>query len=195
MIADFRAGADYHPILELTLQRTVGAHRTMVARARLLPVEGGDGLVGSGGSDRRPICCANAYLEMLNSALADPLRLPAGKRGRSISVMDRLHPYLYFLEGLTAGAGSRRMRHGVCSGNPFRVANSCGRSHLRLRAPMCMRSLLRARIYGAATIGMNTTEAAEDEAAELSGFQAISGDRASTADFSSDGATARCRRM
>jgi hypothetical protein len=120
-----------------------------------------------------------AYLDMLNIALATH----SGYLAASTDVyqtdvyqtMDRLHPYLYFLEGLLPV-----LDRAECAKAYIQGIHTVARL-LRQIAPLFARSdvygqLLRARIYGAAKIGINT-EAAEDELRELMGFQAESSDR------------------
>jgi hypothetical protein len=116
----------------------------------------------------------NAYLDMLNIALVTHSGYLPGSTDAHIT-MDRLHPYLYFLEGLLPV-----LDRAECAKVYFEGIHSVSRM-LRQIAPQFARSdvygqLLRARIYGAATIGINA-EAAGDEIHELLGFQAESSDR------------------
>jgi hypothetical protein len=173
MITDFRSGAEYHPILELPAREplarteqwshTPGCYQLKAALAWWdLADATGDQIL------------RDAYLNMLNTALvAHSGYLPGSTDAHQI--MDRLHPYLYFLEGLLPV-----LDRAECAKAYFEGIHSVSRI-LRQIAPLFARSdvygqLLRARIYGAATIGINT-EAAEDELRELMGFQAESSDR------------------
>ncbi|HEY1336909.1 MAG TPA: hypothetical protein VGF59_05335 [Bryobacteraceae bacterium] len=91
-------------------------------------------------------------------------------------VMDRLHAYLYFLEGLLPRAGEKRGGAAVCDGIR-RVAQ-----HLEEIAPEFARSdvyaqLLRMRMYAdAAGVTTLDRDAAAREAAHLAAFQAADGD-------------------
>jgi hypothetical protein len=88
--------------------------------------------------------------------------------------MDRLHPYCYFLEGLTP-----LLDRAECAKAYIQGIYSVAR-YLREIAPSFARSdvyaqLLRARICGAAAVGINAG-AATEEAEALAGFQAVSDD-------------------
>jgi hypothetical protein len=183
MIADFRAGVEYHPILELPAKqplarteqwsRTPGCYQLKAALAWWDLAEAtGDRVL------------RNAYLDMLNTALVTHSDyLPGTTDAHLVDVyqsdvyqtMDRLHPYLYFLEGLLPV-----LDRAECAKTYFEGIHSVSKI-LRQIAPLFSRSdvygqLLRVRIYGAATIGINT-EAAEDELHQLMRFHAESGDR------------------
>ncbi len=178
MITDFRTGAEYHPILKLPAKeplarteqwsRAPGCYQLKAALAwwDLADATGDEGL-------------RDAYLDMLNNALVTHAGYLPGTTDAHMTdvyqTMDRLHPYLYFLEGMLPV-----LDRAECAKVYFEGIHSVSRI-LRQIAPLFARSdvygqLLRARIYGAATIGINA-EAAEDELRELAGFQAESNDR------------------
>jgi hypothetical protein len=172
MIAHFRGVADYHPIIELPsrepLARTEEWSRAPGCYQLKAALAWWDLAEATGDKSLREM-----YLEMLNSALATHADYLPGSADEH-RVMDRLHPYLYFLEGLTP-----LLDRVECATVYVQGIHAVSRT-LRRIAPSFARSdvyaqLLRARIYGVAAIGMNTTEAAE-EAAKLSEFQAVSGD-------------------
>ncbi len=93
-----------------------------------------------------------------------------------LKVMDRLHPFLYFLEGLLPRAADKRCAAAICAGIP-RVA-----ALLREIAPRFVRSdvyaqLLRVRLLADREgIAPLDRAAAEYEAAQAARFQAVSSD-------------------
>jgi hypothetical protein len=173
MITAFRSGAEYHPILELPakkpLERTEqwsrapGCYQLKAALAWWdLADATGDYLL------------RGAYLDMLNIAMVTHCDYLPGTTD-VYQTMDRLHPYLYFLEGLLPV-----LDRAECAKAYIQGIHAVSRI-LRQIAPLFARSdvygqLLRARIYGAAKIGIDT-DAAEDELRALMGFQAESSDR------------------
>jgi hypothetical protein len=178
MITDFRSDAEYHPILQLPakkpLARTEQWSRTPGCYQLKAALAWWDLADATGDHTLR-----NAYLEMLNIALVNHSGyLPGGTDAHQSDVhqtMDRLHPYLYFLEGLLPV-----LDRSECAKAYFEGIHSVSRI-LRQIAPLFARSdvygqLLRARIYGAAKIGIDT-EAAEEELRELAEFQAESSDQ------------------
>lgn len=172
MIADFRAGAEYHPIIDLSARtplahtqpwsRSPGCYQLKAALAwwELGEITGDD-------------AWRDAYLKMTDTALAAHagyLREVADAH----EIMDRLHAYCYFLEGLTP-----LLDRASCAQAWAQGIDSVA-CYLREIAPSFARSdvyaqLLRARIYGAETGGIDTN-AAEEEAAALAAFQASSHD-------------------
>ena len=173
MMTDFRAGAEYHPILELPAKEPLGrtgqwsrAPGCYQLKAALAWWDLAD---ATGDQMFR-----DAYLDMLNIALATHSGYLPGSTDAHIA-MDRLHPYLYFLEGLLPV-----LDRAECA-KAFSEGIQTVSQLLRQIAPQFVRSdvyaqLLRARIYGAAKIGIDTG-AAEDELCALLGFQAESSDR------------------
>jgi hypothetical protein len=172
MIADFHSGPDYHPILDLPAKeplartehwsRTPGCYQLKAALAWREVAEA---------VQDKPL--RDAYLGMVDSALAthaDYLAIAVNEH----QVMDRLHPYAYFLEGLTP-----LLNRADCAAVYLQGMSSIS---LRLNAiaPSFARSdvyaqLLRARVYGAKTLGIDAAAAA-DEAEALLGYQAASED-------------------
>lgn len=177
MLADFRTeGCQYHPILKLPEKaaaphdpmrwsQSPGCYQLKSAMAWWELSE------ATGETQFR-----RAYECMLDSALRcyrtflpghhDPLR-----------VVDRLHAFLYFLEGMLPCAAEERCAGAIKDGIE-RVA-----CHLERAAPLFERAdvyaqLLRIRIY-ADWMGIVPLDrvAAEREAAELAGFQAASDDQ------------------
>jgi hypothetical protein len=104
------------------------------------------------------------YREFLPGS-ADPLK-----------VMDRLHAFLYFLEGLLPRAAESRCAAAIRDGLA-RVARSLREIAPRFERADVYAQLLRMRLYadwaGAAPLDR---EAAQFEAAQLAGFQAVSAD-------------------
>jgi hypothetical protein len=172
MIADFRTGEDYHPVIDLPSKkplprtgqwsRTPGCFQLKAALAwREVAEATGDNTL------------RDAWLDMMNSALLTHAGYLPGTEDKH-TVMDRLHPYCYFLEGLTP-----LLERAECAKTYIQGIQSVSR-HLREIAPSFARSdvyaqLLRVRIYGAAAVGIDTAAAAEDADA-LAGFQARSED-------------------
>lgn len=170
MARDFAAGRDFHPILELPEKqpldreplrwsRSSGCYQLKSAMAW---VDLGNGL--------RP-----HYDRLLEDSLRSYAAYLPGHPDRC-KVVDRLHPFLYFLEGLLPVADDRRCAAALCDG--IRRAAVI----LRELAPQFERAdvyaqLLRIRMYadslGAAPLDR---EAADWEAARLMEFQAESDD-------------------
>jgi len=166
---------DFHPVLELPSKRPAprdaarwsrhpGCYQLKAAMgwAELAEATGDAGF-------------RQSYERAVEAAVRDAASFLPGHRDRA-KVMDRLHAYLYFLEGLTPLAGVARyapaMRLGIAS-----VAEL-----LREIAPEFARSdvyaqLLRIRLLahwlGVAPLDL---DAARSEAAALTGFQASSPD-------------------
>lgn len=176
MMRDFAAkGGGYHPILSLPDKRPVEGDAGRWSRSagcyQLKAALGWWDLAEATGDAQ--------FREAYEQALEHSLRtygdfLPGhAERAR---VMDRLHAFLYFLEGLVPRAADRRCATAICDGIR-RVAEL-----LREIAPEFERSdvlaqLLRLRVYadgaGAAPLDVN---AAQYEAERLAGFQASGSD-------------------
>lgn len=172
MIADFRAQRDYHPILQLPdknplprtdqWSRTSGCYQLKAAMAWWDVAEAtGDGAL------------RDAYLEMLESALATHSTFLPGAASEH-RVMDRLHAYCYFLEGLLP-----MLDRGECA-RAYSEGMNATAWFLRQIAPTFARSdvyaqLLRARVYGDGVVPVDTA-AASEEAERLAAFQAVSHD-------------------
>jgi hypothetical protein len=181
MLETFDSGADYHPAVELPRKeplprtdqwsRAAGCYQLKSALAwwDVAQITGDTAL-------------RDAYLNLLESALATHSAFLPGSPSRH-RVMDRLHAYCYFLEGLLPMLGRpeciRAFRDGISTA-----------SHLLNEiAPVFARcdvyaQLLRARIYAADAIPLDKA-AAYREAQNIETFQAI--DRASDNDPRIDG--------
>ncbi len=174
MIRDFQAKDGYHPILRLPEKtpeerdalrwsRSPGCYQLKAAMAWR-------DLAGITGEPR----FGEAYQRALESALRGYRSFLPGHPDR-LKVMDRLHAFIYFLEGLLPAAEDRCVRAALCDGLRLVAA-------LREEiAPEFERSdviaqLLRIRMHadwaGAAPLDQ---EAAESEAALLAGYQGADG--------------------
>lgn len=172
MIADFRSGGEYHPIVDLPAKgpaarterwsQAPGCYQLKAALAWWDLAE------ATGDNTPR-----EAYLDMMNAALVTHAGFLPGV-AEAHEIMDRLHAYCYFLEGLTP-----LLERVECARAYMRGFYSVAR-HMGAIGPSFVRAdvyaqLLRARIYGADAVGINTAAAAE-EADALTAFQAISDD-------------------
>lgn len=172
MIADFHSGHDYHPILTLPgkepsprsdrWSRSPGCYQLKSALAwwDVAEVTGERTL-------------RDGYLDMVKTALTTHSNFLAGGSCKH-QVMDRLHAYCYFLEGLLPMLDRRECIDVYAAG-----IDSVSKM-LREIEPAFVRSdvyaqLLRARIYGAGMIPIDTARAAL-EADALAAFQAVSDD-------------------
>ena len=172
MIADFHSGQDYHPILALPEKdplprtgqwsRAPGCYQLKAAMAwrDVAEITGDSALT-------------DAYLEMLDSALATHSSFLPGESCKH-RVMDRLHAYSYFLEGLIP------MLHGPECIKAYIEGIKAISMLLREIESEFVRSdvyaqLLRARMYGAAVLPVDTLAAAA-ESETLAAFQAASHD-------------------
>jgi hypothetical protein len=117
----------------------------------------------------------DAYDAMLERALVDAPGYLPGHADRH-AVMDRLHPYLYFLEGLMPRASEPACAEALRCGIPRVAGYVAGIGPEFLRADV-LAQLLRVRLYahaaGAVTLDV---EAAAGEAELLAQFQASSAD-------------------
>jgi hypothetical protein len=176
MAVDFAGpDGDYHPILKLPEKRPIerepgrwsrstGCYQLKPALAwRDLHDATGDAQFGRlyERAQMDALRCYGAFLP----GHSDPWK-----------VVDRLHAFLYFLEGLLPGAGDRRCAAALCDGIQ-RVTH-----HLDETAAVFERSdvyaqLLRIRIFADwAGVAPLDVAAARREAATLEGFQAASSD-------------------
>jgi hypothetical protein len=166
MIADFRAPGDYHPILALPgkdpLPRTGQWSRTPGCYQLKSAMAWWDVACITGESSLR-----DAYLEMLDLAMSTHAKF-LREASNSHGVMDRLHAYCYFLEGLLPVIDrpecSKVHSDGIRLISRFlnEIMSTFARSDVYAQ-------LLRARIYGE-----GDSIAAEAEA--LAAFQAVSDD-------------------
>jgi hypothetical protein len=165
MIADFHAGKEYHPILALPAKapvprtdqwsRAPGCYQLKAAMAwwNVAEITGESAL-------------RDAYFEMVDTALATHSSfLPAASR--SHAVVDRLHAYCYFLEGLLPLLDRPECAKAYIEGIDsismlLNEIKSFERSDVYAQ-------LLRLRIYGG-------EDGAGAEAEALAAFQAVSDD-------------------
>jgi hypothetical protein len=179
MIADFHSGRDYHPIIALPEKQPVprsgqwsrapGCYQLKSAMAWWDVAE----ITGEG-------VLREAYLEMVDATLKTHATFLAGASCPE-QVMDRLHPYCYFLEGLLPLLARRD-----CIDVYVECIGSIDR-WLREIEPTFVRSdvyaqLLRARLYGADIVAIDMV-AAEEEVEALAAFQAVSDDARITGGF------------
>jgi hypothetical protein len=173
MVRNFDSGEDYHPVLALPAKtplprtaqwsRAPGCYQLKAALAWLDVAEAtGDEWLRA------------SWLELLEAALATHRDFLTGLDDQHL-VMDRLHAYCYFLEGLTPVLDRDDCVHAFAWG----VAEVS--RLLREIAPSFVRSdvyaqLLRTRIQGARALKKLDACAAAEEANALAGFQAISDD-------------------
>jgi hypothetical protein len=173
MIADFHSGRDFHPILSLPsrepLPRTTrwsrlpGCYQLKAGLAWFCVAEAtGDASLHA------------AWRELLDAALAThhSFLMPDNL---SPEIMDKLHAYCYFLEGLTPALERAECARVYAEG----IETVSGL--LRRMEPVFARSdvfaqLLRLRLCGAQTVALDVSAAAA-EAAALAAFQASSEDR------------------
>jgi hypothetical protein len=172
MVADFDAGREYHPILNLPdksplhradgWSRNPGCYQLKAALGWYEIAEvSGDELL------------RNAWNEMLESSLATFEDFLPGASS-SHKVMDRLHAFCYLLEGLLPEL------HRPDILNVYREGLDTVSRYLREIAPTFVRSdvyaqLLRARLYAASFIPVSE-QAAIEEAESLAEFEVSSGD-------------------
>ncbi len=176
MAADFAShNGDYHPILELPGNRPLERDPLRWSRSpgcyQLKSALAWWDLFQATGEPQ----FRQHYDHALESALCAYATFLPGHPDR-LRVVDRLHAFLYFLEGLLPRAAERRCAAAICDGIR-RVAG-----YLADTAPEFARSdvyaqLLRVRVYAAAYgIAALDVAAAEHEAAALTGYQAADAD-------------------
>lgn len=172
MARDFAAGGDWHPVLALPSRqarprlarwsRTSGCYQLKSALAwRELAEATGDQSI------------ADPYYDWLKKSLTSHREYLPGSAEPG-AVMDRLHAYCYFLEGMAPVVDRPECREEYAWG-----LDRAGRllREIRpefLRADVCAQ-LLRARLLAACHIPVDV-EGAKEEARELCGFQACSTD-------------------
>ena len=176
MASDFAAeGGGFHPIVSVPGREPVAEDKLRWSRAQgcyqLKAAMAWDDLANCAGDSR----FAELYEQALARALASWRDFLPGHPD-PLKVMDRLHAFLYFLEGMLPRARSPECASTIAAG--LRTVDKT----LREIAPRFERSdvyaqLLRMRLYadwnGAAPLAR---EAASEEAEKLAGFQAASGD-------------------
>jgi hypothetical protein len=174
MLADFRACDAIHPILALPEKRPVAYEsrwsaspgcyqlKSALAWRELFDVTGDSAFL-------------HAYESVVEKALQTEEEFLPGETNPE-KIMDRLHAYTYFLEGLTP-----LLDRSDCAAA---FGKGLGRvsKYLTEIAPLFVRSdvyaqLLRARLYGESIAGIPLDVcAAEHEASQASSFQAASND-------------------
>jgi hypothetical protein len=124
------------------------------------------------------------YERLLENALRSYASFLPG-HSDPLKVVDRLHAFLYFLEGMLPKAGepevspgnTERCRAALCDGI-HRVASHLGQTASEFERSDVYAQLLRIRVFadGMGIIPLDEA-AAEREASILAGFQAVSDDR------------------
>jgi len=172
MVADFHSGHDYHPILSLPekepLPRTSQWSRAPGCYQLKAAMSWRDVAEITGES-----ALTDAYLEMVDAALATHSNFLPGESCEQ-RVMDRLHAYSYFLEGLIP------MLHRPECVNVYGEGIWSISKWLQEIESTFVRSdvyaqLLRTRMYAVGVLPIDTAAAA-NEAAALGAFQAVSTD-------------------
>jgi hypothetical protein len=166
MIADFRAGREYHPILALPakepLARTEQWSRAPGCYQLKAAMAWRDVAEITGDSALR-----DAYFEMLHTALANHSRfLPTGSR--SHAVVDRLHAYCYFLEGLLPVLNRSECAEAYSEG--IKSVSSLMNEITSFERSDVYAQLLRLKMYG------GDDGAPNEEAKALAAFQAVGDD-------------------
>ena len=176
MMRDFQSEeGEFHPILELPEKQPEPRDAARWSRSagcyQLKSAMAWRDLAEATGED----AFRDPYHRVLQYAMATSDRFLPGHPERR-GVMDRLHAYCYFLEGLLPVAGDRRRAAALCTGIQ-RVGH-----YLRDIAPEFERSdvsaqLLRVRLYADALGAVPLDrDAAGEEAARVAAFQAEGGD-------------------
>jgi hypothetical protein len=169
MIADFHSGDDYHPILELPAKRPldrVARWSRMPGCYQLKAALGWWELAAVTGDD----AFESAFLEMVYWTLRSREGYLPGSSAPH-EVMDRLHSWCYFLEGLTPVAGRPDCHQayvdGICASGLHlkKIESSFVRSDVYAQ-------LLRARLRTAEI----DCQSAAREAEAMAQFQAVSDD-------------------
>ena len=169
MARDFRAPSGYHPILSLVDKRPIpaesrwsrnpGCYQLKAAMAWLEVAE-------ATGEEN--------FISLYEAELAGALRSQAGFLDAETDqerVMDRLHAYCYFLEGLLPRSNRPDCAAALCAGivRVKRLLDKIGPSFERCDV---VAQLLRVRLYASALhVAPLDTEAASAEAAALGLFQ------------------------
>lgn len=168
MLGDFRDGAFWHPVLELPAKAPVPCENRWSRRPGCYQLKAALAWLETG--------YENAYCEHLAGALADHNTFLPGADEPAL-VVDRLHAYLYFLEGLLPAVSRQECREAMAAGIP-RVAELLRTHRGVLERSDVYAQLLRIRLY-ADRLGIAALDAAaaEEEAGELASFQIASRDR------------------
>jgi len=182
MLKDFRANGAIHPILSLPAKQALAYEPRWSASPGCYQLKSALAwyeLFEACGEME----FLKAYEQAVESALATERDFLPGDVNQE-KVMDRLHAYLYFLEGLLPVLDRAECRR------VFQEGLNRVESHLRQIEPVFVRSdvyaqLLRARIFGEWTAGlqMDRSDAAR-EAAQIATFQLESSDLRLSGGFS-----------
>jgi hypothetical protein len=181
MAAEFAGGDSFHPILRLPEKRPVECDHRWSRAAGCYQLKSAMVWFDLYEATGRMAFREN-YCRMLDYALRTHASFLPGDPDPH-RVMDRLHAYCYFLEGMLPVAGEPRCATALAEG----IARVAG--HLREIAPAFARSdvyaqLLRLRLCAqAAGIVTLDREAAAWEAERLAAFQAADGDAATAGGF------------
>jgi len=172
MIADFHSGQDYHPILSLPekepLPRTSQWSHAPGCYQLKAAMSWWDVAAITGES-----ALTDAYLEMVGAALATHASFLPGESCEH-RVMDRLHAYSYFLEGLIPML-NRPECVNVYGEGITAISKLLGQIEPTFARSDVYAQLLRARMYGAGVLPIDMAAAAS-EATALGAFQAASDD-------------------
>jgi hypothetical protein len=167
MAADFAAGGVFHPVLKLPSKQPLPYDHRWSMEPGCYQLKAALGWL--------ELDSAGPYEKVLDYSLAGEAAFLPGDPDRE-RVMDRLHAYSYFLEGLLPRAERPECARALARGIG-RVA-----THLREIAPVFARSdvyaqLLRVRLY-ADRLGVLRLDraAAEEEAAAIAAFQCDAAD-------------------
>ncbi len=168
MLGDFRDGSSWHPVLELPSKAPVPHENRWSRRPGCYQLKAALAWLETGYDA--------AYHENLAGALADHEAFLPGADEPAL-VVDRLHAYLYFLEGLLPAVSRQECREAMAAGIG-RVAELLRTHRDALERSDVYAQLLPIRLY-ADRLGVVPldTAAAEEEAGELPQFQIASRDR------------------
>lgn len=175
MAADFHAGRDFHPILHLPDKEPAGREERWSRSPGCYQLKAALGWHGLGEATGEPRF-RELYRRMAEDALAHHARFLPGHTDNT-RVMDRLHAYCYFIEGLLPLAAEwQPARTAICTGIRT-VASYVREIEGEFARSDVYAQLLRARIYAeAAGAGPADREAAALEARRLAAWQDASDD-------------------
>jgi hypothetical protein len=170
MARDFAAGDEFHPILELPSKEPAARDRRWSRAPGCYQLKAGLAWRELAEATGRPEYCA-PYDRLLDYALSDHASFLAGEPERE-RVVDRLHAYCYFLEGLLASAGRADCALALREGLERAAEVRDGAGPLFERSDVYAQ-VLRLRLF-AAGLGAVPLDrkAAEREAAVILEFQA-----------------------
>jgi hypothetical protein len=181
LLADFSSRDGFHPIVDLPEKRALSYQSNWSAAPGCYQLKAAMSfyqLFEATGN----MCFRQAYESAVDSALSSERDFLPGDDD-VYRVMDRLHAYAYFLEGLVP-----MLRRGDCA-RAFREGMDRMTVYLRQIAPLFVRSdvcaqLLRLRLYGHALgVIRLDAEAAKREARDVASFQLCSQDPGTSEGF------------